>query len=1416
MSEDYLSEWDERFGSASALNQMPPKYSYKSPYEDGSPHSYVMSAAERYGVDPSLALSVAGVESGYDSGAISHKGASGLMQVMPATAAMYGYSEEDLFDPEKNADAGVRYLSEMLQQHGGDETLALASYNAGPGAVAKYGGVPPYQETQDYIPKVQERRERLRNELGQFVAPEETPELPPTQSGDSFAGEYRPDSYYANQAAGGVTALGFVEEMEDPGHMKGLGAGVAKGLGEDVAFVGQIADWVGIDAGEALKDYMEEKVIIPMADIQQQYLAHGGAGRIAGQVVTEGGLIGAVGGLIGASGIAGLKAVEKIAAKAAAKGGRKAAVNTLEKAARKYGDEISEAAARLDDVAGEGYGSTIGEAAEKYSFSERVQRSAEKALTYLEDKWYPVYNVPEKELRKTTFRAMQRLRNMSGITTAPLVRGTYRVIRGTLTRTGDSYRHIWRDVAPEMRRDVSLYMDARRDRYLFRHRKDVKVSQESYDKSTQVLKDLWTVHGKDGMRYIRQKAEQHANWRIRSMLDPLYDAGILTEKAYAKFKGLKRNYSPFFRHGDKGNIADLITDEFLKEITGEVADTEEARQAILRAFSQFAEIGDPATGGKYVAPMRRVKKGAFDGERTPPLESDIKRVQQLGRIAERQQARNAAGRVLSESKRWEGRYLAVRELDDPAKFQKALKMDNSFVTFKNGERTVYVASDPGFIQAMESMTGATASVFESIVRSSGFKALSGGTRLFRKGIVMSPDFMVRNFTRDQLTAVMMSRSGYNPFDAVRGWADSLWGKTDIYDEYAAFMANSTMQEMNRIGADRMITSSEVIGRTGRTLMEKIRARRFGHEGGYLPQIEQIEKTGWARATANSFSELWANSKRELKAEHGILSLGGPFSQVAYLPFYMAGHLSEMFEKATRIGAVKRARSRAVKVAEGGSRKGSGYTRLASIDYAAGGLDGYLRAAGRLATGKSPFGGKFRERFRQFRDTPLDFAAQMDEAREITVDFQRKGYLGEMLNGLIPFSNVEFQDMSRLRRALAENPLSTTARGFSSITVPTILNWLKHYDDEAYHTQNTDIQKHLFFHLKRTDESLDDPVDAQIRIPRPVGVGNAVFGSPFDHFLNWVAMNKPELIVDVEAQFFPMTESEKQLRREEIAYKHRTNMQLLEAAALVIEESTPARWMDINIAQHLMPIAPFVNIASNYDPHMNRPIVPEGSTGNQEPLAVDVTGVTTGPTNQAIAEAIRWIANRPGIKESGILSDVQEINSMQVNHILNKFGGTVGRLAVTGISDPILERFAPNAYRVAPRVKTPAVRTPFNPARGFFSAPPSGGRSQSVRDFYDELDQLQKKEESLRRRTEAADYVGVGNLHSSDENLDVQISIAREGSRELGVLWDQWREIRTDPDLSDEDRAALLYLIDQRIAQVAMEFVDTLSYFKQGE
>jgi soluble lytic murein transglycosylase-like protein len=120
----------------------------------------IKDAASRYGVDEAVVRAIIHAESAFRPNATSHAGAQGLMQLIPSTAARFGVA--DAYDPKQNIAGGVQYLAWLMKRFNSDLTLVAAGYNAGEGAVQKYGGVPPYAETQRYVQRVGQLAERYR------------------------------------------------------------------------------------------------------------------------------------------------------------------------------------------------------------------------------------------------------------------------------------------------------------------------------------------------------------------------------------------------------------------------------------------------------------------------------------------------------------------------------------------------------------------------------------------------------------------------------------------------------------------------------------------------------------------------------------------------------------------------------------------------------------------------------------------------------------------------------------------------------------------------------------------------------------------------------------------------------------------------------------------------------------------------------------------------------------------------------------------------------------------------------------------------------------------------------------------------------------------------------------------------------
>ena len=164
--------------------------------------SYIVESSRRYSIDPLLIYSQMHQESSFKIRATSNKGASGLMQLMPATARRFGVTS--IYDPKQNIDAGVRYMRWLLDTFNGDVVLALAGYNAGEGAVMKYGGtVPPYRETQEYVRRISARYNAISD--GRYI---HTARAIGSRSGKLMQSDSRPLAVYEPDALAVRTADG--------------------------------------------------------------------------------------------------------------------------------------------------------------------------------------------------------------------------------------------------------------------------------------------------------------------------------------------------------------------------------------------------------------------------------------------------------------------------------------------------------------------------------------------------------------------------------------------------------------------------------------------------------------------------------------------------------------------------------------------------------------------------------------------------------------------------------------------------------------------------------------------------------------------------------------------------------------------------------------------------------------------------------------------------------------------------------------------------------------------------------------------------------------------------------------------------------------------------------------------------------
>ncbi|HXO19629.1 MAG TPA: lytic transglycosylase domain-containing protein [Thermoanaerobaculia bacterium] len=140
--------------AAVAPAALPLAFDASQPVPEGPYGDLIYQAARRHSINPQIVSAVIRAESAGNPRALSAKGARGLMQLMPSTAGRFGVGKEQLYDPERNLEAGIQYLKTLFERFPNDLARVLAAYNAGEGTVDRYNGIPPYRETRDYVRRI--------------------------------------------------------------------------------------------------------------------------------------------------------------------------------------------------------------------------------------------------------------------------------------------------------------------------------------------------------------------------------------------------------------------------------------------------------------------------------------------------------------------------------------------------------------------------------------------------------------------------------------------------------------------------------------------------------------------------------------------------------------------------------------------------------------------------------------------------------------------------------------------------------------------------------------------------------------------------------------------------------------------------------------------------------------------------------------------------------------------------------------------------------------------------------------------------------------------------------------------------------------------------------------------------------------
>jgi hypothetical protein len=384
-------------------------------------------------------------------------------------------------------------------------------------------------------------------------------------------------------------------------------------------------------------------------------------------------------------------------------------------------------------------------------------------------------------------------------------------VTGEYVPIGESFDEIWAGVDPAIGRDAAGIMVARRNIAL-RKKKGVKITPENHVDSVKFLKNMETKHGTDGMAQIDELISRHNKWRDANSIDSLIEVGLVTRKDMNKMVKANPDYAPFFRGGkiDIASADDAVREGILEQIWTDIGSRFTEQQLIERfgnktlvdyltarspskaASSKFGRayqgtpsekalaeadrtlvnlmnampgelVGATKGGGRSVEMQnvfKRITKGAGEdtGKVLDPIEADVLRVQGFQRLVEKQRVRNAIGESIEKSD-WlaQGRYQKWTENDfirefgpqkGRAEMDKMLNRDDTFVRFVDGKRHIYQLHDPRAVRAMNDMNGGQATLFNKMMNSPWGRASMAPTRMFRSGVVLGPDFQLRNVSRD--------------------------------------------------------------------------------------------------------------------------------------------------------------------------------------------------------------------------------------------------------------------------------------------------------------------------------------------------------------------------------------------------------------------------------------------------------------------------------------------------------------------------------------------------------------------------------------------------------------------------------------------------------------------------------------------
>jgi endonuclease YncB( thermonuclease family) len=945
-------------------------------------------------------------------------------------------------------------------------------------------------------------------------------------------------------------------------------------------------------------------------------------------------------------------------------------------------------------------------------------------------------------------------------------------------------------------------------------RKELGWSRSLDDDAVQWAEDVMELtelkyhgHSEEAWKQFGQLTDELRQFMDRAILEPLEKIGVLDGTQLKALRETGKHYVPYMR-AIRETVEKIGGPEAVEAMLKIEQDAHEASMKGLRGGGEFQHARVLPEG----KPIKAARGGGLqlDAPIGDPLQALVIRVQSLHKFVSAQMVRNQLADLITKNPgKVEHSLIEIPKL--LAQYKKAAPT-NLMVAWKGGKEIGYVFRDKTLAQSIAGLSSSQMGLLQKIIENPAGKILTFPTKLFRTGVVMGLEFMSRNPGRDQFTAALMSRYGYIPgWDFMKGLYQTITKGTDWEDFHksGAGMANFNSLDIHAAEID---LSNVMQQKTYAQLRREIRMGTF-------------EGTPRARDYAKALGNSIIAAGRKAGTAAGITKPTGNFLQRTaqriekgtQATLYGLGRISEIAEESTRVGNFMRAKARAA--------KGKGYGWLYSLDKAAGGI----------RTPWNYFKPSVWKQARKYVNTPTRMGQWMADTREVSLDFSRRGYTGEVLNSLYAFANAEFQDTARFARAMMEAPLNTVIKGFSLLSVPAIANWYLNFDDPR-HQQMNEAERALFLHPFGYDENYQKFG----RLSRPIGIPGTLFSYGVEKMLDEMYYRNPEGIKALEEIMWPGVSDAREIRNlfQEKAYDITGQMSDLQNTGLMLStaplgmvgllrragrpgekadptgppdhrqefanvagQTGPGRWFNDPLNWAPQAIQPFMEVSANRDAFFGGTIVPTREIMRPRAPEDTKTGFTS-PIEEQVAAAFRTTGNFLPWEVDWL----RDMNPIQAGFLMRRYTGSIGNMALASL-DYLGQRAGMMEDR--PGLPKNLGRAPL--VKGFYGRSPWGPNSQPTIDFYERYDEAMVALNTVQDRLKGKDAQGAAD-YIADQPGIAAAKFMRAVAGEVSEVWKERRAVLDDRTISDETREDRIQALDQYVTQqliIANDIYDSI-------